>query len=518
MNEPDTTDLRFNALTDAWLPLIQEDGSTLWASPIEVLTGDKDGVDLDYPRDDFRVYGRLLLSALVQALFPARTKAELGERIDTPLRREDVMARTESIIADFDLFGPTPFLQVTPPSKPPDTGAAPFVFPADDLFQPQVRVDALSLPIALVMVFAEQTYSGGAGRGYGAGPGGQPGAFTLIDPGTVRRGAWANTLSADVVAQRYAVDEPRAWSNERRAARPRAAIGIVGGLFFQPRSIWLIPAGMGRCSFSGTDGPLVRRSPFVPKSALAKKSPGKEDLWQHPCAPLAVNSQGIAAVRLNADRPAWTGLAQLLRPLSKAKGRNKVSHPHEGPAPILQQWKGMAGRSKSPRLLVLDFDRDKANVKRRFFESYPLTDQLLGNDEVIDLLRALMEQAQETATSLSKALTRAHDDRKRGGLARADAEAAFWGATEAPFWTWLAVVTSIEQWTVEDEQRVDLARDAMANSLRKTAVHLFDAHVAVSEFDPSKQERVARARRQLLRTLYPRPPAANPTANAEVTP
>ena len=67
----------FNALTDAWLPLLQGDGTTLWASPVEVLSGEKDGVDLDYPRDDFRVYARLLLSALVQALLPAKTKEEL---------------------------------------------------------------------------------------------------------------------------------------------------------------------------------------------------------------------------------------------------------------------------------------------------------------------------------------------------------------------------------------------------------------------------------------------------------
>jgi CRISPR type I-E-associated protein CasA/Cse1 len=511
VNEPISINLRFNALTDAWLPLIQADGTTLWGSPVEVLVGEKDGVDLEYPRDDFRVYGRLLLSALVQALFPACTSAELGQRIDTPLLRDEVMARIAPVLTEFDLFGPTPFLQVTPPANPPDKGAAPFVFPSDDLFQPQVRIDALSLPIALVMVFIEQTYAGGAGRGYGAGPAGQPGAFTLLDPGTVRRGAWANTLALDKVERLYANDDPNAWSNAKQAARPRASIGIVGGLFFQPRSIWLVPVGTGRCSFSGVEGPLVRRSPFLPKSELTKKASGKEDLWQHPCAPLAVNSQGIAAIRLNAERPAWTGLAQLLRPLSRAKGKTRVMHPNEGPAPVLQQWKSLAGRSKAPRLLVLDFDRDKANVKRRFFECYPLTEQFLSNDEMIERLRALVEQAQETSSALTKALTEAHDDRKRGGLARADADAAFWAATESPFWDWLATASSIEEWTLEDEQRADRAHDAMGGSLRKAAVALFDAQVTLSEFDPRKQERVARARRRLFGALYPKPPTANPT-------
>src|ERR1700722_12456758 len=101
------------------------------------------------------------------------------------------------------------------------------------------------------MVFVEESDVGGAGRGYGAGPAGQPGALTLIDPGSVRSAAWANTLTLDTIKQKYAPDGVRPWSNEKRVASPRASIGIVGGLFFQPRSIWLVPAGEGACSFSG---------------------------------------------------------------------------------------------------------------------------------------------------------------------------------------------------------------------------------------------------------------------------
>ena len=191
-----------------------------------------------------------------------------------------------------------------------------------------------------------------------------------------------------------------------------------------------MPAGEGACSFCGRRGPLVKRSPFLPKSELSQKPSGAEDLWQHPCAPLALNSQGIAAVRLSADRPAWTGLAQLLSPLSKAKG--KKEHPREGPALVLQQWKTLETKTKRPRLLVLDFDRDKANVKGRFFEAFPLTDHLLGNPDVVGHLRALIDDAQNVRFSLVKALIGAHDDRKQGGLALADAEASFWTASEAP--------------------------------------------------------------------------------------
>jgi CRISPR type I-E-associated protein CasA/Cse1 len=528
MTAPESPDLRFNALTDEWLPLLRADGTTVWASPVEILCGEKDGVDLDYPRDDFRIYARLLLSALVQALFPAKTKAELIQRLDQPLLRKDVEARIKPVLGDFDLFGPTPFLQITaPPNEPKERGAATFVFPKEDLFRSRVPLDAdcyqalpaqISIAVALVMLFIEQTYGGGAGRGYGAGPAGQPGALTLVDPGSVRGAAWANSLTLETIKQKYAADSGRPWSNEKRAASPRASIGIVGGLFFQPRSIWLVPAGQGECSFSGRHGPLVKRSPFLPKSELTKRSKkGSEDLWQHPCAPLAVNSQGIAAIRLSADRPAWTGLAQLLSPLSKAKV--KKEHPREGPAPVLQQWKTLQTKAKRPRLLVLDFDRDKANVKRRFFEAFPLTDHLLGKPDVVDRMRALVDDARDVRFFLVKALTRAHDDRRQGGLALADAETSFWTASEAPFLDWLTAVTAVETWNDEADARVEHARQTMQTALRRAALTLFNAHVSLSEFDPRKQARVAKARRALTNALYPRAKTAPPIApSAEVTP
>jgi CRISPR type I-E-associated protein CasA/Cse1 len=496
---------RFNALTDAWLPLLEEHGTTTWASPVEILCGEKDGVDLDYPRDDFRIYARLLLSALVQALFPAKTKGELKQRLETPLMRADVEARIQPVLGDFDLFGPTPFLQITPLPDSPKKGAAPFVFAEPDLYQPQVRLDAVSLPIALVALFIEQTYAGGAGRGYGAGPGGQPGAFTLIDPLSVRRAAWANTLTLDAPQPSYAPDEERAWSNVKRGARPRATIGIVGGLFFQPRGIWLISAGEGKCSFTGKTAALVQLSRFQPKSELTKKPAGREDVWQHPCAPLAVNSQGIGAIRLNADRPAWTGLAQLLAPLAKAK--SKTSHPLEGPAPVLTQWRRLGYKTKQPRLLVLDFERDKANVKRRFFEAFSLTSDLFGNPETVERLRLLVDDAQVVERALVQALTRAHDSQKRGGLALADARSSFWSASEAPFLSWLAAVVAVDEGSGIGEENAERLERDMRDSLRATASSIFDAHVALSEFDPRKQGRIAKARRRLRAELWTRPKA-----------
>lgn len=498
----DDQSMRFNALTDRWLPLLQTDGTTTWASFIEVLAGEKDGYDLDYPRDDFRVFARLLLSALTQALFPAKTKAELETRLATPLERTEMEGRIAPVLEDFDLFGPRPFLQIIPPAKLPKSGAARFVFPAEDIFTSPSPIDAISVPVALVTIFIEQAFAGGAGRGYGAGPAGQPGALTLIETGSVRSSAWANTLIDETVGKKYAKEDPVPWSNRKRRSTRRDAIGLVTGLFFQSRGLWLIPAGDGVCSFSGKRGPLVRYSPLLPKSELVKKPNGGEDLWQHPCAPLAVNSQGIAAIRLSAGQPAWTGLAQLLHPLSKSKA--KKEHPNEGPAPVLQQWKTLAWRDSktTPRLILLYFERDKANVKRRFFESYPLTDILTGNTDMLELLRSLVDDAQLIQRRLEKALASAHDDQRRGGFSLREAETSFWRDSEPAFHRWLAETSSVAEWTDDTAHHAQqMAADMKAN-LRRSALSIFDAHVEFSEFDPAKAGRIAKARRSLKNDLY----------------
>ena len=504
MTDDTKTDLQFNALTDAWLPLVQTNGTTLLASPVEVLCGEKDGVDLAYPRDDFGVYARLLLSALVQALFAVKTPADIEKQLAEPLSRDWVAKQIKPVLADFNLFGPTPFLQILPPAKQPKAkGAAPFVFPIEDLFQSSVPVNVISLPIALVAIFAEQTYAGGGGSGHIAGPGGEPGAFTLVDPGRVRQTAWANSLCEESVTRMYAPDGARPWSNITEEPKPRAAIGITRGLFFQPRGIWLEPAGTGQCSFSGTTGPLVTLSPYLSKSQLEKKKSGREDLWPHPCAPLAVNSQGIGPIRLKAAQPAWTGLAQLLRPISQnRKKKGAQPHPNAGPAPVLQQWLKLRRRSKQPRLLLLAFARKQALILRRFFEAYPLTDQLLANTDLIEQLRDITSDAQDVRFHLNKQLRAAHNDRSNGGLALGDVETAYWTVSEEPFIAWLSAVSNLNRDNEEHEAIAISARKIMHDTLRRTARDLFDKHVALSEFDPRKQATIAKARRNLTRNLW----------------
>lgn len=478
----DSPPARFNVLTTPWVPLLGQPH----ASVVELWCGERDAVDLDWPRDDFKVFTRLLLSALTQALFPAATTDELLDRLDTPLARTVVDARVAEVVDDFYLLpeGRPGFLQSTP--RAGSDGAARFVFGTQDLVQ-RAPVSAVGFGAAAVALFTEQAYAGGAGRGYGAGPGGQPGVMTLVDANTVRRSMWANTLATDGLSPK---DPAQPWTNREQAPRNRALVGLVEGLFFQPRAIWLKPALSTTCSFTGAVGPTVELQGFLPKNGLDKD---KSSLWIHPNAALVQKTTGIAPVRLEPSQPTWTGLAQLLKPIAKGDKRD----PREGPARVLVQWRSLdvAKRERlNPRLQLLDYDRDKAILRGVFYESFPLTD---GLEAAVEKLRALSATAAEAANKLSRALTAAHDDQqKRNGFAVADALAEFWRDTEPAFLDWLTVAVR-----KGSEDELEAARTSMLRTLRAVALARFDAQVELSEFDLRKQELIAAARSRLRRDL-----------------
>jgi hypothetical protein len=114
----------------------------------------------------------------------------------------------------------------------------------------------------------------------------------------------------------------------------------------------------------------------------------------------------------------------------------------------------------------------------------------------------VLKDAQDVQRSLERALVRAHDDRKQGGLALADAQATFWALSESPFLQWLSVSTRGNVEEESDEQKIQQAHLEMFSQIRSTAMNLFDSHISISEFDPRKQKRIAEARSQLLGALF----------------
>jgi len=215
----------FNVLTDPWIPL--DDGTGNPASFIGLIMGHRDAPDLIHPRDDCRFFARMLLSALAQALFPAKDATELRTRIETPLPKEQVLERVEEVRRDFELAN-VEMPWMLGPQLPGDTSsdnetARLFLdVPRNTkhlLFWPGHRHDGMCCGCAVVIVSGLQAFATPDGStpmrdesgrtikvGFGSSISEGPRITTLVvDPRSVRKSVWLNTLSSES-AQRPNMD------------------------------------------------------------------------------------------------------------------------------------------------------------------------------------------------------------------------------------------------------------------------------------------------------------------------
>jgi CRISPR type I-E-associated protein CasA/Cse1 len=516
----------FNVLTDPWIPLDDGRGRAVYASYVDLMSGTRDASDLVHPRDDCRFFARMLLSALTQALFRAANAKELRERIEAPLRREAVLSRVEKVKADFELVGPDAFMQsaLTPTeiksAKDPAEAsepATPSLFldvPRKSrhlLFRPASPCDSVCMPCAVVLVYGIQAFamedgkSGFGLRGKSPSVRGAPAATTLILDGGVRASTWANVLHEQRPPELgYAVDVDRPWRQMRTEKPKGSPFGLLEGLFWQPRAFHLASSVDGACFACGAVGPRLAPVAWRSKSRAVEGA-----LFRHPWSPVRENlkKREIRYVRLGSDRPAWTGIVDLLTAVAGGKGKgDEIIHA----APAVRQWYDLR-RTGSASLMVLDVGttrRDRATPASRVCESFPLSLRLADTD-VADAVRDCVGDAEKALDALRIACVRLHmktrpgdrlsgQRRKRASKEKNllhDTTAAFWQATELAFW-------AVYEAAIEGDGAM-LGREQSAFRARacRTAVELFDAWSGASLSDPSRVAIVADAGAYLRRSL-----------------
>lgn len=293
--------MQFNVLRDPWVPL-DRDGAVEHASVAEILCGEKDAPDLIHPRDDVRFFSRMLLSALAQALFTPENRRGLLNRLDQPMSRKEFEERVAPVEQDFELVG-TPeragFMQ-EPSGAAELVGADPDSLAANDtisvlidaprgtkhvLFQkPHGSTMALCARCIGPVLFGLHTWAPSDGKssfglsGKNVGLVGANATMSMVMLGSVRRTIWANVLHRETIeggGHGYARDPKRAWRQLRQVGR-KDALGLVEGLFWQPRALHLVPAAQGPCSACAELGPLLEARAFRSKSGI------KETSFWHP--------------------------------------------------------------------------------------------------------------------------------------------------------------------------------------------------------------------------------------------
>jgi len=217
-----------------------------------------------------------------------------------------------------------------------------------------------------------------------------------------------------------------------------------------------------------------------------------------------VKTRKLRYVHLSSDRPAWTGLVDLLSPVAgAARPTGWVVHA----APVVQQWYESL-RERPASLVVFDIGttkRDRATPASRVCEAFPLSTRLADRD-VADAVRAGVADAERGLDALRAACVRLHmkgepktgQQRQRARAEEerlADVTASFWQRTEPAFWA------AYEAFVGEADDAQAEAQEKLGRTIRKTALDIFDAWGSPSLGDASRVAVIARVRARLVRDL-----------------
>lgn len=477
----------FNVLTEPWVPL-EVGGATELVSYVQLLTGERDGPDLRHPRDDLRFFAKTLLCALTQALFAPADRRELEGRLAEPLPAADVAAVVSAVRGDFELIGPGAFLQ-SPfgDAKKIETGRLFLdLLGTSDLFCDKGGFQAICPACAVPALYGLQAFIGAGGAGLKAGVRGNPPVTTLVRARSVRASVWANVLCRQEQERlAFPKDQARPWRQDGAVEKRWDAIGLVEGLFWQPRAVRLEAAEGGRCASCGAEGERVQVRGFAKKSGTLK-----EGWFPHPYTPTRSTKKGLQYQSLRSDRPSWTGLADMLSATSGGVASDAKAEAVA--APVVRQWVEVVGRAVTLDVFQIVFN--KASIVAQVDETFSLSLRV-GDRDLLGDLRDLVSRAERASQALGVALKRAHSSHKkdRGGFWAADAVAAFWRRSEAPFWRALDALQA--------GRAPDDAVAQFSAAVGAVARGLFDEHTEASATDGRKQHLVARARAGLFLSL-----------------
>ena len=499
----DTQTNSFNVLTSPWVPLARNEqgdpNEIEYASYVEILCGEKDSENLSHPRDDMRFFSRMLLSALTQALFPAKDAKELRQRIETPLAREVVMKRIEDVKEDFELLRADGFMQTPGVEQSGDDETGRLLLDgkgggATMLFRPATRVTCLCLSCGVLAAYGTQAFAPSGGRGYSPSVRGAPPITTLLRGGTVRKSMWLSTLSAEDARQfSYGEDPPSPWKQDRRE-KAGELIGLVEGLFWKPRAFAFAMAEGGSCPLCGRVGERLRLPGFAAFSKVAGGS------YRHPMTPSYQDTspnpkKHFWTRNFSSQKPSFTATIDLLceaRGEERSEKARKKTERLARPAPIVKQWRDRFS-DLSAALVILDYASDKASIRGRLSEEFPLslrlTDPDLGDD-----VRRLTRFAEEALFLLEKHLRQAR--RKRAAskkdpwsIAWSDVASSFWQLTEPAFWTAFDVCARSA-----GSGQIDEAKRAFYAQIESVGHTLFNIATSVYENDPASLAQIAKHR------------------------
>ena len=484
-----------NLLTDAWIPL-QQAGSMEKISLQQLLCSENQG-ELCLPRDDMEFACLQLLVAITQVLFTPTDKNHLIQRIQQPLTQEEYVDGCEGKLTWFDLNHPeTPFMQFRDVKAkeltPMDKLMAGVADGTNKTFiNPRNLVTGLCYGCTAIALYNTAYNCPSLGGGFKSGMRGSTPITVLIRRENLRQTLWHNVLTQEALAREMPWYEttkgskPNYVSGVARDSKiPVSNVGLMAGLFWQPAHFELSASETaGACSCCGQNLPLF--TGFKKE----KFNYNIEGVWPHPLSARTFSiKKGEKEEKFpsfTTTQPSWVHLAKLV--VDKDNGKEGYH-----PTPVVTQLKSFG--AKRLDLMVGGYRNNKATVLERRHEMYSLAEGWQSNTQLVD---ELVNLAQDYKKALRKTLDLFGEgikDRFAGtGINLTDQyDAIFYQQTEQTMHDTFA--------EIDFKQPAD-SLNALATSLKRQVIRLFNQAVYPYQQDPKMLKALASSRRLLNKYL-----------------
>ena len=408
----------YNVLTEPWITALAEDGSALETGILGVLSEAHrlDSVVDDAPTIQFGVY-RLLIAFLLDAL-GLRELEDVAATFSAGRFDAAVLERYVDRVgrSRFDLFDSEhPFLQdgtaVAGQIREKPVAELFFHLPTGSnhlhFHHVEAAEHALSPAVCALALCTQACFATAGGRGYSPSVNGTPPLYLLVRGRNLFETLLLNCYAAtDLGLPR---DVPPAWRDDApmEPGAIRACRSLAQGLTWRPRSVRLIAAEGGRCTYSGRESSILVRTIL---HGPGFKAEGPE--WTDPQVAYRTNEKGRVPLRPREDREVWreTGPLLLLRDVDYDGDEGRVVFSR--PAIVDQLRELQRGRyipsGGRETFEVYAMRADKAKVLEWQYERLTLPQGIGSNTAAGQQSQEAMDLADSVAYYLGRSVKRAY--------------------------------------------------------------------------------------------------------------
>ena len=498
--------MRFNLLTEPWLPVRRKSGLSDRIAPWQVAGGDDPPVALAAPRPDFQAALHEFLIGLLQTACPPKDDTAWRQWLANPPESGGLRQVLEPLEPYFELLGERPlFLQdLELTAKDGVTNSVNALFITEptgktlsdgtDFFLKRGRVETLCPACAVMALYTLQAFAPSGGQGHRTGLRGGGPMSTIVRGNDLWTTLWSNVQPLrgkealpsrkELPGKVFPWAVPTVTSQDGKAFNPTQAHPLHC-FWAMPRRIVLLPQEEpAACDVCGQESSVVIRE-YVTKNFGYNYG----ETWVHPLTPY--RDQGP-------DKPLFSvkGKAQITgyqHWMGLVYGNSREHVLKTKPAACVASFRNL-GTGNGCLLMAGGYDMDNMKAVQWCEGQFPILRLPNENDEEwleffreeVDRLVAATDGMRRNLTGALKAALLG--DRSKAKVTQGMLEEVsneVWNRTEAPFYDLVSRLAS----SLDDEEASLVLREEWSALLCRTAIDLFQHYVLSGRFQAEQAKR-----------------------------